>query len=175
MNSNWYDDETQPEDANFNTVIERPVTKKQDATNTTTTKTTNAPEKTADTRKAEASAQAFYNMFESACRGITRRKELEQLFNATYRSFSPTHNFEPPEFSKVLFAMAHTLKVLRVIQGGTISWNVTTHQDDRRPRGVDHRNEPVTHLNKDYFLRHQYDDHPQLRVYRRDTRDERLY
>lgn len=78
-------------------------------------------------------ADAFYNMFKSACHGITRRQELDQLYNATYLSFGSKHE-QRPEFSKVLFAMARTMKVLRVVRGGTISWKAFDHQEDRRPR-----------------------------------------
>jgi len=76
-------------------------------------------------------ADAFYNMFKSACHGITRRQELDQLYNATYLSFGSKHELRP-EFSKVLFAMARTMKVLKVIRGGTISWKAFSDRDDRR-------------------------------------------
>ena len=92
------------------------------------------------------SAEAFYNMFKSACHGITRRQELDTLYNATYLSFCSNRD-QRPEFSKVLFAMARGMKVLKVIRGGTISWKAFSHQDDqndnsrddRRPRFDDQR------------------------------------
>ena len=92
------------------------------------------------------SAEAFYNMFKSACHGITRRQELDTLYNATYLSFCSNCD-QRPEFSKVLFAMARGMKVLKVIRGGTISWKAFSHQDDqndnsrddRRPRFDDQR------------------------------------
>ena len=101
------------------------------------------PEQTIDPIVEEV-AQSFYSMFSSACHGISLRQELEQLYNATFNSFMRTYD-ERPEFSKVLFAMARSLKVLRVIKGGTISWKALNrpryddHQDDRRPRFDDRR------------------------------------
>ena len=76
---------------------------------------------------------AFYDMFTSACHGISRRQELDQLYQATYLSFGSKHE-QRPEFSKVLFAMAREMKVLKVIRGGTISWRALSQRDDRRPR-----------------------------------------
>jgi len=89
-------------------------------------------------QEALQAGDAFYNMFKSACHGITRRQELEQLYNATYLSFGSKHE-ERPEFSKVLFAMAREMKVLRVIRGGTLSWKALSQRDDRRDDRQDDR------------------------------------
>jgi len=85
--------------------------------------------------EALCAADAFYNMFKSACHGITRRQELDQLYTATYSSFGSKPETRP-EFSKVLFAMARNMKVLKVIRGGTISWNAFNRQDDRHEQRV---------------------------------------
>ena len=115
---------------------------------------------TVDTQAIEA-ADAFYTMFKSACHGITRRQELDQLYNATYLSFGSKHE-ERPEFSKVLFAMARTMKVLRVIRGGTISWKAFSHQDehrdDRQPRFDQHRRDDYRDDRRPRFDQQPRDD-----------------
>jgi len=80
---------------------------------------------------ALTAAEGFYGRFKSACHGITRREELDQLYQATHRSFWDNPK-ERPEFSKVLFAMARKMRVLRVIRGGTLSWTAVSYRDDRR-------------------------------------------
>ena len=127
MNSIWTE-ETQPGDANFYKI---PVPLPR-----STPIQIPSCEKT-DDQSAIVSAKGFYGMFKSACHGITVRAELEKLYNATYESFSSTENHRP-EFSKVLFAMAHSLKVLRVINGGSIAWKAFSQRDDHRP-GYDDR------------------------------------
>ena len=84
--------------------------------------------------------QAFYDMFKAACHGISRRSELDQLYNATFSSFGSNAD-QRPEFSKVLFAMARRMRVLRVISGGSIEWNSFDRRprDDRRPHYDDRR------------------------------------
>ena len=89
---------------------------------------------------ALTAAEGFYGKFTSACHGITRRQELDQLYNATHRSFWDNPQMRP-EFSKVLFAMARTMKVVRVIRGGTLSWTAFSFRDDRRPRYDDRRDQ----------------------------------
>ena len=90
--------------------------------------------------EALTAAEGFYGMFKSACHGITLRKELDELYDATYLSFGSKHELRP-EFSKVLFAMARTMKVVRVIRGGTLSWTAFSHRDDRRPHYDDRRDQ----------------------------------
>jgi hypothetical protein len=85
-------------------------------------------------------AEGFYGKFTSACHGITRRQELDQLYHATRRKFWHGPHVLP-EFSKVLFAMARTMKVVRVIRGGTLSWTALSYRDDRRPRYEDRRDQ----------------------------------
>jgi hypothetical protein len=132
-------------------------------------------------------ADGFYSMFKSACHGIDRRLELEQLYNATYASFGCLDG-ERPEFSKVLFAMAHSLKVLRVIRGGTISWKFANRDQDRRgdrdrdhrPRLDDRRRDDGRHDRRDDY-RPRFDDRrrddsrddyrPRFDDRRRDDRD----
>ncbi len=89
-------------------------------------------------QEALSAAEGFYGMFKSACHGITLRKELDELYDATYLSFGSKHELRP-EFSKVLFALARTMKVVRVIRGGTLSW--TAFRDDRRPHYDDRRDQ----------------------------------
>jgi len=78
---------------------------------------------------AQEAAFAFYKNFKSACHGISRRDELDRLYNATYESFGGDVVTRPP-FNRVLFAMARNMHVVKVIGGGTLEWTVF----DRRPR-----------------------------------------
>jgi len=91
-------------------------------------------------QEALSAAEGFYGMFKSACHGISLRKELDDLYDATYLSFGSKHELRP-EFSKVLFAMARTMKVVRVIRGGTLSWTAFRNRDDRRPHYDDRRDQ----------------------------------
>jgi hypothetical protein len=106
-------------------------------------------------------AIGFYEMFTSACHGITRRQELDQLYNATYLSFGSKHETRP-EFSKVLFAMAREMKVLKVIRGGTISWNAFNRRDDhhhdRRPRFDDRNGRDERRDDHHHDRRPRFDD-----------------
>jgi hypothetical protein len=151
---NWSENTCEQEDPNFKIKIPVP---------SSDIHITLSPEKDIEPTAFTSAADQFYNMFKSACHGITRRQELEQLYYATYQTFGS--KFEQPlEFSKVLFAMAHTLKVLRVIKGGTISWKAFTQRDDRRdqrddrPRYDDHQDRRPR-----FDDRHGRDDHQDRR------------
>jgi hypothetical protein len=90
-------------------------------------------------------ADAFYNRYKSACHGMTRRPELQRLFEDTFPSWAYP-NAPHVDFGKVLFALAHGMKMVRVVDGGRqLIWKVFRehhHQhderapprDDRRPR-----------------------------------------
>ncbi len=105
---------------------------------------------------AQEAAFAFYKNFKSACHGISRRDELDRLYNATYESFGGDVVTRPP-FNRVLFAMARNMHVVKVIGGGTLEWTAF----DRRPRCDD----------RPRFDRHD-DRRPQFDG-RRDHRDDR--
>lgn len=178
----WSDDELQTSDINFNTRIEiQPPTARpsltipqKDQNDSHFTMTRQDAEDAAqiflksydsqfDEHALEA-ANAFYNSFKSACRGISRRDELDRLYNATYSSFASDVVDRPPPFNKVLFAMARSMHVVKVIKGGTLEWTVFDHRpryddrrDDCRPRYNDQRH--------DYRPRYdnRRDDHPEDR------------
>jgi hypothetical protein len=86
-------------------------------------------------KHALEAAEAFYRKFKSACHGISVRHELDHLYNATYPSFGCNVQQRPP-FNRVLFAMARSMRVVRVIGGGTLEWTAFDRhdRDDRRPR-----------------------------------------
>ena len=67
--------------------------------------------------------------------------------------------------------MAHNLKVLRVIKGGTISWNACRDQRDEHPRFDDRRDQRDERPRFD-DRRDQRDERPRFDD-RRDQRDER--
>ena len=87
-------------------------------------------------------AEAFYTKFKSACHGISRRNELDQLYNATYPSFG-CNVVERAPFNRVLFAMARNMRVVRVIGGGTLEWTAfdRPRYDDRRDQRDDRRDQ----------------------------------
>jgi hypothetical protein len=140
----WSDDEIQPSDINYNTKVE--IQTPEQRPSSTFTMTRQDAEDAAqvflksydsqfDEHALEA-ADAFYNSFKSACHGISRRDELDRLYNATYPSFG-ADVVERPPFNKVLFAMARSMRVVKVIRGGTLEWTVF----DRRPRFDDRRDD----------------------------------
>jgi hypothetical protein len=95
---------------------------------------------------AQILAEAFYARYKSACHGITRRIELNRLYDDTFDSWVPHENGasnRPVDFSKVLFAMAHHMRVLRVVDGGRqIVWKVFNKRPqqgrEERPERRDH-------------------------------------
>ena len=115
-------------------------------------------------------AAAFYKKFKSACHGISRRNELDQLYNATYPSFGCNVGERAP-FNRVLFAMARNMRVVRVIGGGTLEWTAFDRQDtdDRRDHS---RNQRDDRRNQRDYSRDQRDDRPRFDD-RRDQRDDR--
>jgi len=153
----WSDDEIQPSDINYNTKVEiqTPVQRPSSTFTMTRKDAEDAAQvflKSYDSQFDEhalEAAHAFYNSFKSACHGISRRDELDRLYNATYLSFGSDVGERPP-FNKVLFAMARSMHVVKVIRGGTLEWTAfdrrphyddrrEDRQDDRRPRYDDRR------------------------------------
>ena len=138
----WSDDEIQPSDINYNTKVEI-QTPEQRPSSTFTMTLKDAEDAAQVFLKSNESqfdghamdaADAFYKSFKSACHGISRRDELDRLYNATYPSFGGDVVERPP-FNKVLFAMARSMHVVKVIRGGTLEWTAF----DRRPRYDDRR------------------------------------
>ena len=147
----WSEQDPEIEDANYNVKIKIPVPKERhdraDDRDSHRDRADSEPMQSIDP-EAIHSAKAFYKSFTSACHGITRRQELDQLYHATYRSLGLNDKVQRPEFSKVLFAMAREMRVLRVIRGGTLSWNALNNQrddyqdrQDRRPCYDDRRDD----------------------------------
>jgi hypothetical protein len=140
----WHTDETKPGDVNYNVEMNiTPVRSERDRefdprTDEGAQKAAEAFLKMMDNDGVEEyaleTAEAFYKKFKSACHGISRRNELDQLYNATYSSFG-CDAMERAPFNRVLFAMARSMRVLRVIGGGTIEWTAFNRhdRDDRRP------------------------------------------
>ena len=79
-------------------------------------------------------AEAFYLRYKSACHGVTRRPELQRLYDDTFESWVPKDaNRSKTDFSKVLFALARGMKVVRVVDGGRqLVWRVFNNQRDER-------------------------------------------
>jgi len=93
-------------------------------------------------------ARAFHGQFKAACHGISRRVELRRLYVSTFPSFQspreglnrPWNNYErfddemgtPQFFNRVLYALAHALNVVRVVDGGQkLLW--AANRPSRRP------------------------------------------
>ena len=149
----WSDDQVESTHPSIRTGDAAPPTRAH-----TTTRDTSAPPKEID-EDALRLAEAFYHRYKSACHGMTRRPELQRLFEDTFPSWSDAHG-NHPDFSKVVFALAHGMRVVRVIDGGRqLVWKVFKEQrhdqgnqqrefsgprDDRGPRDQvrDDRREP---------------------------------
>jgi hypothetical protein len=86
-------------------------------------------------------AEAFYLRYKSACHGVTRRPELQRLYEDTFESWVPKDaNRSKTDFSKVLFALARGMKVVRVVDGGRqLVWRVFNNQRDERSERPDRR------------------------------------
>jgi hypothetical protein len=88
-------------------------------------------------------AEAFYLRYKSACHGVTRRPELQRLYEDTFESWVPKDaNRSKTDFSKVLFALARGMKVVRVVDGGRqLVWRVFNNQRDERSERPDRSQE----------------------------------
>jgi len=79
-----------------------------------------------------AIASQFYARYKSACHGITRREELQRLFEDTYLSWAnPAYVKDNYTFSRVLFALCRHLHVCRVVKGTVIAWSVFTKDREK--------------------------------------------
>ena len=111
-------------------------------------------------------AEAFYLRYKSACHGVTRRPELQRLYDDTFESWVPRDaNRSKTDFSKVLFALARGMKVVRVVDGGRqLVWRVFNNQRDDRRQDERHDQRPD---------RRQDERHDQRSERRQDERPER--
>lgn len=93
-------------------------------------------------------AQTFYERYKSACHGMTRRNELQRLYNDTLPSWAGADTQANVEFNKVLYAMARGMKVLHVTDGGKqLRWNVFAEAAPARSAGGynQHRHQQPPH------------------------------
>ncbi len=66
-------------------------------------------------------ARHFFNRYKRAITAMENRRELQQLYDDTFSSWSKPGDDQ--NFSRVLFAMARGMKALRVTPGGKLLWN----------------------------------------------------
>lgn len=86
-------------------------------------------------------ANIFFNRYKRAITAMGNRRELQQLYDDTFSSWS--NPGDDQNFSRVLFAMARGLKAVRVIPGGTLLWNDrrNEHRHDERQRHDERRSQ----------------------------------
>jgi len=86
-------------------------------------------------------AKTFYYRYKSAIMGMNNRRDLQRLFEDTFSSWASSHDQQdPPNFSKVLYALAHGMKIVRVIDAGkSLLWKIERSEHDSRDRDFDDR------------------------------------
>ena len=130
-------------------------------------------------------ALAFMTKEGKLARRFTRRGSLKQLYEDTTMAWMTeelSKESSPPDFGKVLFAMAHHMKVVRVVRNGQeLLWNRYRDNngeqiefDERRQhRRSQHRDESREYRDdKDYDSSRR--DHSQ-RHYHKNGRDQHYY
>jgi hypothetical protein len=122
-------------------------------------------------------AEAFYLRYKSACHGVTRRPELQRLYEDTFESWVPKDaNRSKTDFSKVLFALARGMKVVRVVDGGRqLVWRVFNNQRDERSERPDRSQDERPDRRQDERPDRRQDERPDRRQDERPDRrqDER--
>ena len=128
---------------------------------------------------AQVLAEAFYARYKSACHGITRRIELNRLYDDTFDSWVPHENGtsqRPVDFSKVLFAMVHHMRVLRVVDGGRqLVWKVFNKRPHQgRDEHPERRDQHPERRDQHHERRDQHHEHPERRE-RREYHERRAH
>ena len=105
-------------------------------------------------------AETFYRRYRTACLAIQRRSDLQRLYEDTYQSWAPSDETGKTDFSKILFALARGMRVVKVVdRGSMLLWN----QENRRPIQRREDSRPPRHFSP----QRQRDNH-----FRRNVRDQ---
>jgi len=126
-------------------------------------------------------AETFYERYKRAIHALHHRLDLMKLYDDTFDSWVPIASdgngkMDKADFSKVLFAMAREMKIVKVADHGRkLLWKANMAVDNRRPpRDYDHQQQhrPV-HREYEHRPVHREYDHHQRRpaeVYPRERR-----